>query len=349
MPLPFSSALSPSARRPRRADPLSRRLAFGSRLAGWIACGLIVACGTAPATPHAVADPSDRADADHAREVEEWRAERSDRLRSPDGWLSLAGLHWLEPGRHAVGSGDDARVELPASAPARIGELIVEAEGAERFRFVPAAGLAAGTLELGGAPLAADAGETVLRSDMQGAPTRIGVGSIVFFMIERSGRVGVRVKDSESEVLRGFEGIDNFPIRPEWRVEARYEPYDPPKRLMVPSVLGVATEEEVPGAVLFERDGSTHRLDVLEGGDEREIFVLFADDTNGLSTYGGGRFLYAHLSAELDAAGPVVLDFNKSYNPPCAFTPYATCPLPPPENRLDLAIPAGEKSYGEAH
>jgi len=169
--------------------------------------------------------------------------------------------------------------------------------------------------------------------------------TIQFHLIRRGDRLGVRSKDSESPVRTEFRGIEHYPASWEWRVEGRFEPYEPPKHVPVPTVLGTVDDELSPGAVVFEAEGRTLRLDVLEGADEHEVFVIFGDTTNGTETYGGGRFLYA----DLEPGGRLVLDFNKAYNPPCAFTPYATCPLPPKQNRLPLAIRAGEKKYGEGH
>ncbi|MEM9557801.1 MAG: DUF1684 domain-containing protein [Acidobacteriota bacterium] len=288
--------------------------------------------------------PMAESDAEYRAAIEAWRRERDDRLRHPDGWLTLAGLHWLGDGVHLVGSAADALVRLPDSVPERVGRLLAEPapDDSTAYRLEVADGV---ELMIAGEPSRG----AVLRSDAQGAPTRVEIGPVVFYLIERSGRVGVRVKDEESEVLRSFHGIAQYAIDRDWRVEARYVPYETPREIPVPSALGYSTQELAPGYVAFERDGAEHRLDVLEGGDENEVFVLFADTTNGRATYGGGRFLYALLDGDLATPGSVVLDFNKSYNPPCAFTPYATCPLPPSQNRLQLAIEAGERAFGEEH
>jgi uncharacterized protein len=266
-------------------------------------------------------------------EVEQWRARRLERLRAEGGWLSLVGLFWLEPGKNAVGSDPGNRVVLPTGkAAAFLGTLDRNGERVT-FHAVPGAGVSAA-----GTPVTSLA----LASDAEGDPTVLAVGSLSFYVIRRGERVGVRVKDSQSEARLAFRGIANFPIDPKWRVEARWEPYDPPRSIAVPNVLGTVDEEKCPGALVFEREGKTYRLDpVLERG-ETDLFVIFGDRTNGEETYGAGRFLYAPAPVD----GRTVLDFNEAYNPPCVFTPYATCPLPPPQNKLPLRVEAGEKKYG---
>ncbi len=186
------------------------------------------------------------------------------------------------------------------------------------------------------------AGPVTLASDADEDTTMLRRGSLLFYLIRRGDRLGVRVKDSQSEARRNFRGLDYFPIDPGWRIEARFEPYDPPKSISVPNVLGQDNAEKSPGAVVFEHGGKTYRLDpVLERG-ETDYFVIFGDRTNGNETYGAGRFLYVKPPVD----GRTVIDFNKAYNPPCVFTEYATCPLPPPQNKLPIRIEAGEKEYG---
>ncbi len=272
--------------------------------------------------------PSDEA---HLKEIEQWRRERHESLAEPDGWFSLVGLFWLEEGESTCGSDPSSDVRLPDSAPARVGVLRLS-EGGVELEASPEAGVTVDGQAVARAALATDA---------SGEPTVVEVGSIRFYLIDRGGRIGVRVKDSQSPALLAFEGIESYDVDARWRIEARFVPYDPPKPIAVPSVLGTVDEQPSPGAVEFSMEGQTHRLDVLPGGDG-EYFIVFGDATNGKETYGGGRFLYA---AEAGETGTVVLDFNQAYNPPCAFTPYATCPLPPRQNRLEMAVPAGEKKY----
>ncbi len=268
----------------------------------------------------------------HEADVLEWRRERLESLTRDDGWLTLTGLYWLEEGDSTCGSDPDSDVVLPASAPSRVGTLTITGERRE-LEVEP--GIAV-TID----------GErrrrAAIETDADGEPTLIELGSVGFYLIDRDGRIGVRVKDREHAALESFEGLDYYPIDGRWRVEARFEPYDPPKTIPVPTVLGTVSDTRSPGAVVFRMAARVLRLDALPA-DEGELWLIFGDASNGEETYGGGRFLYAQGP---DADGRVVVDFNKSYNPPCAFTPYATCPLPPPQNRLELAVRAGEKSYG---
>jgi uncharacterized protein (DUF1684 family) len=155
----------------------------------------------------------------------------------------------------------------------------------------------------------------------------------------------VRVKDTRSPALAAFKDVETYPIRPAWRVTARFEPYEPPKPVAVPNILGQIENLPSPGAVVFERDGKTYRMDALSGGEDGSLFLIFGDETNHRDTYGGGRFL--DTAAPRD--GKVVVDFNEAYNPPCAFTAFATCPLPPKGNKLAIRVEAGEKKYGEGH
>jgi uncharacterized protein len=260
-----------------------------------------------------------------------FRQAREERLREPDGWLTLVGLHWLREGRNPFGSDPENRVTLPqGKAPEMAGAFVVE-EG--RVRVEVAAGVPV-THE--GQPVRS----LELQNDMQGDPTILALGSLQFYVIERSGRLGVRVKDSESKTRQNFAGLDYYSIDGNWRIEARYEPYDGPRTLEVPNFLGAPTQETSPGALVFAVGGTTYHMDALP--DEPSYILVFADSTNGSETYGGGRFLRLELPAE---AGPVTLDFNKAYNPPCVFTPYATCPLPPAQNKLNVAVQAGEKRY----
>jgi uncharacterized protein (DUF1684 family) len=275
------------------------------------------------------------ADADtYKAEIARWRTQRVERLRREDGWLTLVGLFWLEPGDNTIGSGPDNRVVLPpGKAPRRIGSLTLSRD-AVTARLDPAAGVTAdgkpvSTLVLD--PDTAPNGPTVLRR-----------GPLSFYLISRGGRLGARVKDAESAARREFHGIENFPVDRRWRVLARFEPYPTGRTIPVPTILGTVENETTPGALVFEIGSRQFRLDpVLESG-ETDLFVIFGDQTNGKETYGGGRFLYA---SPPDAEGRTVLDFNKAYNPPCVFSPFATCPLPPAQNKLPIRVEAGEKSY----
>ncbi len=272
----------------------------------------------------------------YAREIEAWRVDRHQRLLRSDSWLSLAGLAWLREGENTCGSDRTSDVVFPPPAPARIGVLRMTG-GEVEFEASPGV-----TILSRGEPVT----RCALTSDADGAPTVLELGSLLFHLIRRGDRLAVRLKDRENPALREFRGIDYYRMDPAWRVEGRFEVYDPPKPIPFPTVMGTTSNEPSPGAVVFQAAGGSHRLDVLHGAEEDEIFIIFGDPTNGKQTYGGGRFLYAEAPGD---DGRVVLDFNKAYNPPCAFTPFATCPLPPTQNRLTVAVRAGEKSYGDGH
>jgi uncharacterized protein (DUF1684 family) len=168
-----------------------------------------------------------------------------------------------------------------------------------------------------------------------------------WFVIERFGQYGVRLRDSAAPAFREFDGIDRYPTDAGWRILGRFEPYDPPKEIPAPNVLDVPSTSNSPGAVVFEVDGEEYRLDVTGDPASRRFSVVFGDETNGGETYGGGRFLSVDAPSEGDW---IVIDFNRAYNPPCVFTAFATCPLPPPQNKLALRVEAGEKMYfGGAH
>jgi uncharacterized protein (DUF1684 family) len=185
-------------------------------------------------------------------------------------------------------------------------------------------------------------GPMELRSDTSDDPTILWAGGISFLVIQRDGGLAVRVRDRDRPGIAGFHGIEHFPVDLRWRMEARFDAYDPPRSAGVPTVLGTTETYAVPGAVVFELDGVPFRLDVLLERPDDDLFLVFADATSGRETFGGGRYLYAKPA---DARGTVIVDFNRSYNPPCVFTRYATCPLPPPQNRLPVRIEAGEKRY----
>ena len=273
-------------------------------------------------------------------DVEAWHARRIASLHRPDGWLSLVGLHALPTGTHRLGSGEDQDLIVPASHPPHIGVLQVET-GAENTGFV---------ITLSAAPdvdLRHDGAAVTtieMQADAGGAPTVLEVGTLSFLVIERDGRPYLRVRDRESSLLQTFEGIERWPVDPKWRVLGRWVPYDSPRVIRVPNIIGTVDEVEVSAAVEFEIGGKSFRLDPISA--DGTLFIVFGDATNGVESYGAGRFLYTDLP---DEQGNVVLDFNRSYNPPCVYTPYATCPLPPEGCVLDVEIHAGEKMWGAQH
>ena len=262
----------------------------------------------------------------HSRIVEAWRTQRNARLMDEVGWLTLAGLDWLSPGRNRIGSAEGSDVVLPGG-PAEAGSINVTDDGV----------LASGAFEHDGQPV----NDLRLSSDKEGTPTLLELGHLRLCLIERGGRLAIRTWDTEAPQRREFGGIDHWPVAPEWRIVGTFEP-TPGRTLGVPDVLGTIDQAPAPGDVVFEAGGATHRLQGLDGGDSGELWIIFADATNGSETYGGGRFLY---TSRPEADGSVVIDFNRAYNPPCVFSPFATCPLPWAENRLSIRIEAGEMLY----
>jgi len=266
--------------------------------------------------------------------LSEWRTSHDEGLRDPSGWLSIIGRDWLEEGANAVGSTTDARIRLPpGKAPANVGTLFL-VHGKLSFRVTPGVGVS-----VDGAP-AANAVE--LRSDANGAvPSSVAVGMVSFYVVDRDGRMAAIVKDSTSAALETFAGIETYPPDPSWRVSARFEPYPAGRTIEVPTVRGTVQTLKTPGAMVFERGGTTYRLDAVQFDGDPGLLIIFADQTNKHGTYGGGRFLDAQLPA---AEGTVWLDFNRAYSPPCARCPFAICPLPPQQNTLSVAVEAGEKA-----
>ncbi len=269
----------------------------------------------------------------YGREIETWRSERQARLQSDGGWLTVAGLFWLKPGANGFGADPAGDIVLPAhSSPAHAGTFHLDGR---RVTVEARPGVA---LTLAGKPVT----RMDLRSDAAGEPDVLALGALTLQVIARGDRLGIRLKDMRSPARAQFTGLRWYPVRADMRIRARFVAHPTPVSIAVPTVLGQAEHMPSPGSVLFEIGGKSLRLDpVLEPG-EKQLFFIFRDATSGLSTYGAGRFLYADPPKD----GYVVLDFNKAYSPPCAFTPYATCPLPPPQNRLPIAIEAGELSAG---
>lgn len=266
-------------------------------------------------------------DPGYTAHVEAWRAARDARLRSPDGWLALVGLSWLTLGENHAGAHPSNHVLLHGhEVPPRVGSLWL---AEDHVRFVPHDGV--------------DLPETAMKDDTNGDPTVLELGSIRFHVIKRGDRFGVRVRDSKAPALATFEGMTHFPMDPSWRVTARLEAAPPDTTIEIEDITGAHSHDATPGSVAFERDGTIWRIAALPG-DENDgcLWLIFGDATNGTDTYGGGRFLYTE---PVSSDGSVIVDFNLAYNPPCIFSPYATCPLPPSQNKLALRIEAGEKAW----
>jgi uncharacterized protein (DUF1684 family) len=269
-------------------------------------------------------------DLEHAMEVEAWRRERYERLRQRMSWLTLVGLDWLRPGENRIGTDPTNDVVLPAGAPTA-GRLVVD-RGTVTAVAEPGAGLAHEGQPVDRIGLVSDAD-----APPGIGPTLLELGRLRLCLIRRGDRLALRTWDTEAEALRRFAGIPHFPVSAAWRFDARFEPATG-DTLAVPDVLGFVEEEPSAGSVAFERHDVEHRLQALPGGDAGELWLIFADATNGAETYAGGRYLYTAAPR----GGRVVVDLNRAYNPPCVFTPYATCPLPWTSNRLPFRVEAGE-------
>ncbi len=269
--------------------------------------------------------------ASYGREITRWRARREATLKADGGWLTVTGLFWLKEGANTAGSGPKNTVALPSgSAPGHTGTFLLR-NGKVRFEAVPGVGVT-----LNGKP----AGNIALKADVPGPADVLTIGPLSLILLNRGGKYAIRVKDNNSTFRKEFTGLHWYPVKREYRIVARFVPYAQPKVISIPTILGTSEEQQSPGYAEFALDGTTHRLEPVAEG--RELFFIFRDLTSGKQTYPAGRFLYSAPPEN----GRVVLDFNKAYNPPCAFTPYATCPLPPPQNRLRVKIEAGELNYG---
>jgi uncharacterized protein (DUF1684 family) len=301
---------------------LSLACAFAAVLAG---------CGSEPEAPaaDAAAVTARRA---YDTSIEAWHAERLERLQRPAGWLSLVGMHWIEEGATRVGTNPKFTTRL-AVGPDDLGTLVLHKDGRIEFQPMPDAGVL-----IDGQPAT---GPVTLVSDADGEPTVVGFnkGDASFIVIKRGDKYALRVRDALAPTRTQFTGIDRFPIDPGFRFQAKFTPHPPGKKIEIVNILSMVEPMDNPGTLTFEKDGQSYTLETIDEGDGR-LFIVFADGTSGHESYAAARFLYA------DPAGPdgtTVLDFNKAYNPPCAFTAFSTCPMPPLSNRMKLKVTAGEK------
>jgi uncharacterized protein len=268
----------------------------------------------------------------YQQEIEQWRHRYEAALRADDGWLTLAGLFWLKEGENTIGTDRKNSFVLPkGSAPILAGSFEFHDSTTS---FQPAVGA---NFTLNGQPLGS---RVTLKPDSSGSPDVLRLNDLTMFVIQRGNRFGIRLKDKNSATRKAFAGLRYFPVQAPYRVKARFIAYDSPKNIAVPNILGDTEEEPSPGYLEFTLDGQKCRLDPVSEGDQ--LFLIFRDLTSGKETYPSGRFLHTGLPKN----GEVVLDFNKAVNPPCAFTPFATCPLPPKRNHLPVRIEAGELRYG---
>jgi hypothetical protein len=273
------------------------------------------------------------------REDQDWRSDRAKSLSGPAGWLTLVGLEWLKPGKNSVGLAADNSVRLKGTAPDHLG--IIDVEGSKLTLLAPAGGFPK-YFYLDGKP----AQEAPLTTDDTKASV-LSTDNLTLVILHRGDRFALRIKDSQSATRTGFKGLHWYPLEPKFRVTAKWIPFVPAHTEKIPTIIGTTLDMPAPGLAEFTLNGQTIQLEpVLEDPNAKELFFILRDATSHTTTYEAARFLYtAFPDHGLDQPGTVVLDFNRLQNPPCAYTPYATCPLPPFENRLAISIPAGEQRY----
>jgi uncharacterized protein len=276
------------------------------------------------------------------QQLEAWRDHYVAELTKPDGWLSLAGLEWLQPGDNPFGSASDNKTHLPSSAPAHLGVLRLKGEGVELL--APKSGFPRELL-VDGKPAREQMLHVELKKDK--LSPRLTIGSLEMYVVRREDRFALRIKDAHSAALQAFTGLRWFAPNQRYRVTAKWIPYSPYKTVVLTTLVGTTVDQPVPGIAEFSLAGKTYRVEpVLEDPNEAKLFFILRDTTSSSTTYEACRFLYTGFPSNgLEKPGELVLDFNHLENPPCAYTPYATCPLPPPGNRLPIALPVGEKRY----
>mgnify|MGYP006283524357 CR=1 FL=1 len=266
----------------------------------------------------------------YKKEMQDWKTKRLANLKAEDGWLNLAGLLWLKEGKNSFGSHSDNDIIFPEGAPEHIGTIFLKD------------GQIITVIHEGPEVYHADSlvHRIEMVSDAEGSPTNLTCHPFRWFIIKRGDRYAIRLRNLESSLIDKIDSIPAFPVQEEWRIKGKFDAFASPKKMEIPNVLGETEVAGVHGKLLFEKDGKQFEL-LPMGTPERGFFLVFADQTSAEETYGAGRFLSVGKPNEKDE---VIIDFNKAYNPPCAFTAYATCPLPPKENILDLRVTAGEKT-----
>lgn len=269
----------------------------------------------------------------YAKEVNDWHQDRIDNLLGPEDWLKLAGLFKLEEGQHSFGSDSTNDLVLPPKAAPTIGTVTKEDTTV--------------TVQIKNGVVVTHNQDTVSEATMIPGNARSGTvlkhRSLVWYLLDRRGDYYIRLVDEQHPNLAAFDGIERFPIDQKWKIKAEFKPFNKPKPITVPDVLNEGMQDTLYGMLEFSIEGEEYRLAPLNHPEKDDkFFIIFGDQTNGESTYGGGRYIYIPTPNEDNIT---YIDFNKSYNPPCVFTEYATCPLPPAQNKLNIAIPAGEKMF----
>ncbi|MFT4924974.1 MAG: hypothetical protein ACI8WB_001064 [Phenylobacterium sp.] len=293
----------------------------------------LLSFGATARTPHMALQASTPVKS-HQQQITEWQKDRHEYLKKEDGWLSLTGLFWLTSGMNGIGSESDNKVILPKDkAVDYLGSYLLN-DGKITANFPPNSQV----FEDGKAVL-----RQTIETDHQQKATILNHGSLSWYVIEREGRFGVRVRDSQLPQQKSLATLGYFDINPAWIIDATFTPYKEDKQLQVPTVMDWYWQASSPGQVTFSKDGQQHQLDIIDSGDV--YFIIFGDKTNGGQTYGAGRFLYIDKPKAGQSLTELTIDFNMAHNPPCVFTPFATCPLPPPQNKLALDVTAGEKNF----
>ncbi|MEZ5007155.1 MAG: DUF1684 domain-containing protein [Chitinophagales bacterium] len=265
-------------------------------------------------------------------DLEAWKGERDVKLRAEDGYVNLVGLYWLQEGENTIGSDTSNNVVFPAGASSRIGSVFLK-DHEVVFECADDVEVVVDSFCLNGG---------VIYSEKDSVQTILTHGHYDWHIIERAGNYGIRLRDLNHPKTQEPLNMAYFHVSKDWIITAKYELFETPKTIKIDNIVGFNFDENIEGKLTFELDGQSYTL--LPSVDDEGMFIMFADGTSGETTYGSGRYLMASLP---DEEGNVILDFNKAYNPPCAFTEYATCPLPPRENILEVNIEAGEKRFGE--
>ena len=269
----------------------------------------------------------------YQKEIADWQTKRIHDLKAPNGWLNLVGLYWLDPGQNSFGTANTNKIIFPAGAIAdKAGTF--ERSG-NTVKLIVADGV---TITVNGKSVK----EAVIYDGDSSRPPVVASGRLRWTVIRRDDKIGIRLRDTASPLLTQFKGIDRFPVDTTWRITATLKTTTQPTQISIKNILGQTSQQQTPGKLVFTIGSKEYALDALQEDDE--LFIIFGDETSGKSTYPSGRFLSVRKPG---TNGTTTIDFNKAYNPPCAFTNYATCPIPPPQNILPVAITAGEKNYGD--
>jgi hypothetical protein len=312
------------------------------RIQAWLTLVLLLGASGLPGQSVSSRPPAASAaagDAAWRQEVDAWRAQREHELSAPDGWLTLVGLEWLKPGVNSFGTAPDNSIKIRAQAPEHFGLLTVS--GTTVQLLAPSGGFPA-DFQMDGKP----AREGTLSAN-DANPSTLTWHGLSMVVLPRGGRYALRIKDADSPTRTGFHGLHWYAPDAQFRVTAHWIPFSPPRVEKIPTIIGTTLDMPAPGIAEFTLNDKTVRLEpVFEGGERDKLFFILRDATSQTTTYQAARFLHTGLPSNgVDKPGTLTLDFNELYNPPCAYTPYATCPLPPEQNRLPVAIEAGEQRY----